>query len=74
MCMLPGSFQEAASPVPFLPQENTCPFSLKLQNTENIKLPGADMLLSREAPSTDLRRSLSTNYPLPSSLPTAGQQ
>lgn len=32
------------------------------------------MLLSREAPSPDLRRSLSSNYPSPSGLPTAGQQ
>lgn len=40
---------QAASPAPVLPQENACTFSLKLQNIENIELPGADMLLSCEA-------------------------
>lgn len=66
-----------SSPEPFLPQENTCAFSLELQNAENRQSCLADVLSKHRGPqvcSTDLRRGLSSNYPLPSGLPTACQQ
>lgn len=42
----PGSLLASSQPAACAPTGNTCTLSLKLQNTENTELPGADMLLS----------------------------
>ena len=65
-----------ASPVPSLPQE-TLTHSVLSCRTQKTELPGADGLPKHRGSrvcSTDLRRCLSSNYPLPSSLSTACQQ
>lgn len=67
-----------ASPAPFLPQETACIFSLKKQNIVNRQSCLA-LIYSRggralESLELILGGCLSSNYPLPSSLPTTCQQ
>lgn len=67
-----------ASLAPFLPQETTCTFSFKKQNTENRQscLALIYSLSRRALESLELISGgcLSSNYPSPSSLPTTCQQ